>query len=512
MAGRSAGSKDQGGEGMWNRGHEIDRGTGGRFLVCLALLVLGLPVQAMSRHELNRVSLRYPDGWIMEANDRGQILLTGTADEEVALWPLFSPRRMTARTASALLLRMVRHNLPDFHWRKPRGAGKGVVCVASTSGDTHAVAILSWRATARGTAMTYYLVVAPVTRFRQEAKRFSEILASLRLRGHGRARGQVRRHGGHPPHVRYRRWRDPMEGMFAMEVPRHWRVEGGTARASAIDVRPWIRVTSPDGRIEIFRGNAEIPTFTEPTPIGIMNGSVEGTWYDPGYGTRMFVLRYRPGVAFLDYFLPQWAAGCRIRSRRDRQDVAEAEARIRARWGLPVQQQDDAGEADLDCRGSHGHRLGYAFVQTRRFQGYGVSLWQVPRFLGYLAPAGKEAQARAILAHMIRTTWINPDWVRSQTQTTGNVSAAVQDTANYLSRVIGGAYANTQAAQARVAEAGARARREVERVQDARTGQVYEIQSGNDYDWIDAQGHILGTRTDANPNGLQFERMIRLDQ
>ena len=458
-------------------------------------------------------SLRYPADWTLETNERGQILLKGTDGEEIGIWPMFVERGMAGRSMENLLLELAHHNLPDMTWQKPRRSGKKAIRISGESDAVRAIAILGWQETPRGTGIVYYLVVAPEEAFRREGKRFSTILASFRLKGSRPGRLQETGAGGAAhARLRYIRWTDPVEGMFSMEVPRGWAVEGGTHREAAIDVRPWIRVTSPDGQTEIFSGDPRIPTFTEPNDLMIMSGNVEGTWYDPGYGTRMLVLYYRPGMDFLEYFMPQWLGDCEILDGRNRQDIVEAEAGIRARWGLPGIQQDDAAEAHIRCRGKTGQRVGYVFVQTRRFQAYGVSLWQVPRLMGYLAPSGKEALARQILAHMIRTTKLDLDWLRRQGQVTGKVSDAVRETSRYISDVISKTYRHSQAVQSRATKQWARAMREVERVQDQRTGEVYEIKSGNNYAWIDANGNIVGTRTQANPDGLRFEEMLRLDR
>lgn len=491
--------------------------TGCRMLAAAAALFLYCTcawLPAMPLHETKDFSLRYPEDWILETNEQGQILLTGTEGEEIGIWPMYSRRVLSHKALESLLLGQARRNLPDLQWQAPQSIGRNALRVLGDSDDVHAVAMLGWQKTRKGMAMTYYLVVGPEAAFERKWRLYSDILASFHARGHAKVRGRTPagRSSRKAASLRYVRWTDPMEGMFSMEVPRGWTVQGGTYRASAIDVRPWIEVVSPGGGIRVFSGDVRIPTFTEPNQIMWMNGNGEGTWYDPGFGTRMFVLRYRPGLAFLEYYLPQWSDRCEILEGRDRQDVVEAESRIRARWGMPVMHQDDAGEAKIRCRGEKGVRVGYVFVQTRRLQGYGVSLWQVPRLMGYLAPAGKEDLAREILSHMVRTTRINLDWLRSQQQTTGQVSEIVRDTSRYISDVIDKGYRHTQAIQDRSAEKWSRAFREVERVQDPRTGTTYVIQSGSEYAWIDAKGNIVGTRTQANPDGLRFEKMIRLDR
>ena len=79
-------------------------------------------------------------------------------------------------------------------------------------------------------------------------------------------------------------------------LPRGWRVDGGLVRQASVDVRPYVRVNSPDGAVTVALGDSKVPPFAVPNAQLDYAGFGEGTWYSPGYGVRMLVRRFRRGV------------------------------------------------------------------------------------------------------------------------------------------------------------------------------------------------------------------------
>ncbi|RMD80068.1 MAG: hypothetical protein D6809_02125 [Gammaproteobacteria bacterium] len=441
----------------------------------------------------------------------------GPGGERLAIRGLFLDEALDAPAAAALLAALLEEEGGGLAWAAPRRAAPGVVRARGRGPGREGLALLTWRSSAAGTALGYYRLSGPPGSLAGRRQTWARILASFRLAPPGRSAGASRA-------LRYLRWREPEEGAFTLEVPEGWAVRGEVGRASAVDLRPWSRLRSPDGAVEVFSGDPRIPPFREPVPMDVVMGLGEGMWYSPGYGVRLMIRRYLPGTAFLQDYLPLLAADgwrCVPSRQRARPDVAEAQARLRQRLQaqaggpLPVGVRDDAGEAWLRCQGGAGGgraARGYLFVQTRLTQGFGLSQWQVVALLGYLAPASREEEAREVLARLVAGTRPDPRWLAMQSGTTAATARIVAETNRAIARSIGAAYAGTQAAQDRAMARGARGRRGVERVLDPRTGQVRELASGPDYWWIDAQGRIAGTRTPANPDGLRFEELIPLDR
>ncbi len=127
------------------------------------------------------------------------------------------------------------------------------------------------------------------------------------------------------PDVKWVRWQDPKENAFSLEVPAGWTVTGGAFRFAPVDIRKAVQASSPDGRIRITGGDAELPTFTEPNQMLAMTGFREGSWYSPGYGVNMMVRRYMPGTQFAgEYVATRAARGCgnlKFTETRDRPDA-----------------------------------------------------------------------------------------------------------------------------------------------------------------------------------------------
>jgi hypothetical protein len=54
---------------------------------------------------------------------------------------------------------------------------------------------------------------------------------------------------------------DPAEHAFTIELPAGWAVDGGVRRVSDVYVPYWVRAVAPNGAIEIFFGDPDVPMF-----------------------------------------------------------------------------------------------------------------------------------------------------------------------------------------------------------------------------------------------------------
>src|SRR4051812_33256648 len=57
--------------------------------------------------------------------------------------------------------------------------------------------------------------------------------------------------------LQFKRWVDPTESAFSLDVPVGWKISGGIKRAS--DTRSEIMMQSPDGQIIVKIGDVNIP-------------------------------------------------------------------------------------------------------------------------------------------------------------------------------------------------------------------------------------------------------------
>jgi hypothetical protein len=106
--------------------------------------------------------------------------------------------------------------------------------------------------------------------------------------------------------VRYVRWTDPREHGFSVEVPQGWAVDGGTYRYETSEIRPMIRVTSPDHEMVIQTGDQNLPTSLLPptqATLQTYRNAREGVPFSPHGTTQMMILRYMPSPEFNKWYL-----------------------------------------------------------------------------------------------------------------------------------------------------------------------------------------------------------------
>jgi hypothetical protein len=424
----------------------------------------------------------------------------------VIVWPVFIPGTLQTSSASAVLQRLAPQLWPRSQWQTPQPLTATAVRAAGRAGDQMGVAVFSWVPTPRGNAGYFYVTAAPASRYRQAEGTFAGVLQSFRAVG-----------GPMPPgtgELTYVRWQDPKENAFSLEVPRQWVVSGGLFRFASVDVRPAIDVVSPDSRVRILAGDAQIPPFTVPNQMLQSLGFREGAWYSPGYGVNMMVMRYRPGVDFAKEYvmsrISQRCAGITVANARDLPQAAQAIDAIYQQYGgMGMTMQLTTGDVAFTCRLNDTQLRGYVLAGTQLTSAYGSSLWTVQYLHGYLAVADRAEQAQSVLDHMLQSLQLNPQWVSMQQNLTGQTSQIVTRTNAEISGIISKSYWTTQTTMDELSRRRSNATLGVEDVIDPTTGRQIKVESGSNYYWIDQRGTIVGTNTDTRPN-LDFRELVRL--
>jgi hypothetical protein len=207
----------------------------------------------------------------------------------------------------------------------------------------------------------------------------------------------------------------------------------------------------------------------------------------------------------------QACPGLQMVDSRGLPQTVQAMNAIMARHGsAAMRQRVDAGEVAFRCQQGQESMAGYVFAATLLAAGaQGVGTWSVDQLHGFLAAAPRAAEARAILAHMVESVRLSPDWVRMQQNITGNVSRIVADTNAHISKVISDSYWRQQSSQAEISRRRSNQILGVEDVRDPLTGRELRVESGSTYHWIDPRGNIAGTDVYSRPN-LDFRELVRL--
>jgi len=166
--------------------------------------------------------------------------------------------------------------------------------------------------------------------------------------------------------VIWSKWTDPKENAFSLEVPQGWYVEGGLIRNPenpAVDCRPYIRVTSPDGTIIITRWDYRFP--------------------------NVYTGQQLSGLDFAELYLSKYPeAGC---------------------TGITITSIDNRGRVDYSCYKNGILMAGAIAAQTAPIG----SSWALRDLQSYLAPAQQAKIVESLLSHMVETSYWNPQWTAS---------------------------------------------------------------------------------------------------
>lgn len=302
------------------------------------------------------------------------------------------------------------------------------------------------------------------------------------------------------PVQRWTTFRDPAEGAFTLEIPEGWTVEGGSRRMSAVEIRTGVTLRSPDGQVELFVGDNEIPVFAVPTPALSFAGFTEGTTYNPGYGQSFVVESYQAG----EQFAAEWGArrtGCaQLKASRALPDATQAIDMAYANGG--VRTSIKAGEATFVCPG----KAGYVFAATELVESMAGALWNVKVAAGFTAPPNRAAEAGALLSRVVGSFRVDPAWAARQQGLTGAVSRIVAGTNEAVSQSIADAFAYKNRANDRAMEDFSQGMRGVDTFDDPVEGRR-EL-ADQPHQWRLPDGRIVSTQT-ADPPAVGAQELQR---
>jgi hypothetical protein len=308
-------------------------------------------------------------------------------------------------------------------------------------------------------------------------------------------------------------FRDPDQNSFTVEVPTGWKVEGGMVRPVAIDARPWVKATSPDGLITAFIGDGKIPPFTMPTATLSSLGFWEGRKYN-GSEIRRYIPARRFAELYALKYMKPYFKNIQVVEQHDHPDVA------RDVNGTVGATRSEAASIKLHAMYGNLPAVSYYLAVTKATVMNGTGMWWVTKVAGSVGPADREAAVLGVILHMLQTFQINPEWGGQAVATAGQVSrnyrAAAQRQSdaimnNYWSQQAANdrlhqAYWNRQAVQDRAANNFSDAIRGVENVQDPNTGTKYQVEYGPRYHWIDNLGNY--TNTENSSPGPEWRQLL----
>ena len=456
-------------------------------------------------------TMQHPRGWSVDIPD-GAAIRVSSADRRsfIVIQPFLLRERLSARQLLMQAPTQLASIFQQARIQKVESVGgpgdEAIASLAYVSEGVLGRAVLM--CSVEGSSGMLYAIAAPEQRYANQRTTLVRILRSLSFMQPDSAVGS-------PSSVQldFVRWHDPSENAFSLDVPRAWRVNGGLIRFAPTDTRHGVELVSPDGKIRVQHGDAQVPGFVTPTPMGMSMGLTEGRWYTPGYGVNLMVRRYVPGVYFVAEYVQnrfgQTCSGLTFAERRERPDFASLFNEYFVQHGLSL--QDTVGEVIFTCTANGEPMRGHYFAATAlgMVGADGGALWHMDRLNGYLASEGKADIAEAVLERSFTSFETNPQWYAMQTGIAAHSSQVASQTADQIASMMQQTWANRERSQADVARKWSNTTLGQTDVRDPQTGETWKVAAGHNYYWRrTGGGTVTGTQTADRPD-IDFSLLER---
>ncbi len=439
-------------------------------------------------------TVKTPAGWTLAAPNGTTAVVAGSADHAlVVVRPFLAATGATAGQCLQAAPTSLADVLPGASLGQvvnlpgpPQEAAASMTFQGS--GGASAAGVLC---AVNGYSGMLYAIGAPASTFGQLRPTLIAVLKSFTFTGKPSA-----------PSASYVTFTDPLEQAFTVEVPQGWPVSGGMHRYAAVDVRPEVDVSSPDGGIRLRYGDQSIGPFEAPNPLLAQAGYSAGTQVSNGYGVTFQIDSYVPGAEFAQQYVQSaWASLCpglSVVNSTDRpQSAAALNQQVSAFASTGVQAHFDAGDVSFTC--ANGLR-GYEFAATLDTTSESGTIWMIYNLLGYLAPAAQTSQAQQALDHMAATFRQDPGWLQRQ----GNQAVATAQIASQAGQQIANdiqqGYWYRQSVNDQLRNSWSNTILGQQDEVNPDTGEEYKVASGYNYYWEGPTGQITGTDTGQPPD------------
>lgn len=194
--------------------------------------------------------------------------------------------------------------------------------------------------------------------------------------------------------------RDNREQAFSIDVPRGWKTYGGLFRFSLIDARPFVDMTSPDGKINVRVGDASVPPYSTPKS-GFAQMRAVQLRQSPYVTGDQFAVKY--GQARFSHM----CQGLRLTKSQSKPPKFGAAGQ----GGM----RTTASEAVFSCSVNGQPTTGYVYAETF-IVGYGgpIANWSIVALGSVFAPTDQAMAAVQLLTHSGQSLVLNPQWSQMQ--------------------------------------------------------------------------------------------------
>jgi len=227
--------------------------------------------------------------------------------------------------------------------------------------------------------------------------------------------------------VSFENWTEPKEHAFTVDVPRGWQVVGAVSWHSQTDAQPFVRVTSPDGKVQIFLGDPDLLTRQVPNQMQRFAGAKEGQQFQVPTGGPAVWMRYATGSQAAQQHL-EWRRLCQnphiVWSSDNRDETAALTASL-----APTAREYSArltasvGDIGFLCDGAQGYV--YAATVLATAPNNAVQVWGVFKLAGFVSTDPMQSmRARYITEHMVATMKADPAWERALEDRTRKITGS----------------------------------------------------------------------------------------
>ena len=475
-------------------------------------------------------SVKKPAEWnVTNDPQTGRIVIQGKRGERAVIWPMFIEQQRLDGCGASVVIQQIAHKVdPQLPWGAAEVSGK-TVCVVARLPERIGATIMTWETVQNGTSIFIYSLTAPPDIYHGSVDIFSTILSSFHTvkKQTENSPGGTAEAAAKASSASFVNWSDPHEGAFSLSVPQEWKVTGGAYRLSATDVRMSVILVSSDGRIRVSAGDSKVGTFTQPNQMYDRAGLKEGAMTRLGDGTPLQIRTLISGQQFAREYVEGivriTCPDLRILSNSLRLDLTG------------VFQQQARAEGMMNCKLSAGEASFAGSLNGNEVRGSYVAatclplpdksqLWYVYRLYGYLAPPERQQEADMICRHVVDSWVVNPQWRMKEKQMAASAVQAdnarsrqiqqralqaIAEDQRETSDMISKSYWQRQKVYSEISRKRENAILGTVDVVDPDSHSQYKISYNSDYNWMDNQGNIVGTRTDTSP-GVGWRKMIDL--
>jgi|GEM_PF-7068014 len=284
---------------------------------------------------------------------------------------------------------------------------------------------------------------------------------------------------------------DPNEAAFTIKIPTSWQVLNGSGL-----IRPYIDAGIMVGAYSLnnqgFIYVSPVADYTIPNALLDYAGFTEGTYYDVsgGLARPMLVKRYTNARDYLDEYLDQLDVETRVVEVVDRPDLLSADPG-------PLITQQSAAEITYISGSGVNELTNKVIAYNYLVQSGGMGIWGASMF-GYSSPDSLFNETEYLVLKSAESFKVDANWAKREAQEMNERMGIISATQDSVSETIASTFDYRSETMDEINDEWSKAVLGVEEVYTD-TGDMYIVDSGSKYYWIDNQGNIYGTDTYESP-------------